>query len=152
MTEHVKTQLRKGIEQRLRAAVPSLASVVPAVRAERSFQSNEIPLATVQVADAGVPVGGNIPSSQAVRRNMSVVIQLGCQSDIDDVADVVEALQVEVEAALTDSTKFGVPGIKNWSYGGSTPPDTGYEAGLAVLTLNYTCWLTTAPGQANKII
>jgi len=151
MALHPKTQLRKGIEQRLRDGVPSLAAVVPALRAERTIQSDEVPLATVDVADGGMPVGGNVASSRPVRRDMSVTVTLAVQGDIDEVEDTLESLQVEVEDALRDSSTI-LKGVHDWAYAGSSAATSQPAAGLAVLTINYSCWLATMPGNATAII
>jgi hypothetical protein len=151
MALHPKTQLRKGIEQRLRDAVPSLAAVVSAIRAERTFQSDEVPLATVDVTDGGIPVGRNVAAARPVRRDMAVTVTLAIQGDNDDVEDALESLQVEVEDALRDPALI-LKGVHDWAYTGSSAATSQPQAGLAVLAINYSCWLTTAPGSATTII
>lgn len=151
MALHPKTQLRKGIEQRLRDAVPSLAAVASAIRAERTLQSDEVPLATVDVTDGGLPIGRNIAASRPTRRDMAVTVTLAVQGEIDEVEDVLESLQVEVEDALRDSSLI-LTGVNDWAYAGSSAATSQPAAGLAVLAINYSCWLTTAPGSATTII
>ncbi|WP_296071519.1 hypothetical protein [uncultured Agrobacterium sp.] len=151
MALHPKTQLRKGIEQRLRDAVPSLAAVVSAIRAERTFQSDEVPLATVDVTDGGIPVGRNVAASRPVRRDMAVAVTLAVQGDVDDVEDALESLQVEVEDALHDPSLI-LRGLNDWAYAGSSSATSQPQAGLAVLVVRYSGWLVTAPGSATQLI
>lgn len=150
MAEHANTQIRKAIEQRLRAALPTL-TVVPALRAERAFQSNEIPLATVQVGDVAVPVSAGPTAGKPLRRNVTAVIQLLVQGDLDTIEDDLSALQVEVEAAL-DVTKDPIlRGLNDWVYGGSIPAVGNPDAGTAGTNLTYTCWLRTDAGRPDII-
>lgn len=148
--EHALQQLRKATEQRLRDRISRL-TVVSRLRAERGFQSNEIPLATVQAADVGRPVstGGSV-SGKPVRRDCTVVIQLMVQGDPDTVEDDLSALQVEVEAALDGSDPI-LRGVNDWFYGGCIPPVGDPEAGTAATNLTFTCWLRTDPGKPHII-
>lgn len=149
-TEHALLQLRKATEQRLRDRISRL-TVVPRLRAERSFQSNEMPLATVQVGDIGRPVstGGSL-SGKPVRRDITVVVQLIVQGDHDAIEDILSYLQVEVEAAL-DGGEPILRGINDWFYGGCIPPVGDPEAGTAATNLTFTCWLRTDPGKPHII-
>ncbi|ARQ56879.1 hypothetical protein Kim5_CH00771 [Rhizobium sp. Kim5] len=149
--EHAIIQLRKAIEQRLRDGVQGLGSIVPALRADRDFQSNEFPLVVIQLAETVSPVTEGPSRGKAKKRNVVVAIQIAQIGDPDIGDEAIAAFQSQVEAVL-DSDPPILRGIKNWFHAQTSPVGSAPQAGVAEKTLTYTCTILTPPGRADIIL
>ncbi len=149
---HVKTQVRKAVEDRLRAVVPELALVVSSARMNRPFQTDELPGATVEVAETIDTLGNQRPENRPIKRNLTVTVILFAPSDIDSVEDDLEALQVTVERGLLDGADLGVRGLNDWILESASSVEISVEAGLGVIQLRYTAFITTRAGDPTMSI
>ncbi|KQZ50324.1 hypothetical protein ASD54_08700 [Rhizobium sp. Root149] len=149
--EHAIIQLRKAIERRLRDGVEGLVSIVPALRADRDFQSNEFPLVVIQIAETVGPVTEGPSRGKAKKRSIVAAIQIAQIGDPDDGEEALAEFQTKVEAVL-DSDPPVLRGVKNWFHAQTSPTAGSPQAGVAEKTLTYTCTILTAPGRADIIL
>lgn len=149
---HKKTALRKGITQRLIDAVPALTTVCGAARLDETVQSDEFPFASISISEKVQPIGGNFDANKPLKRNFDIAIVLGHRCDLLDSEELLEAIQVEVEQALLKSTDINVPGVVDWAFKGTGPFNAVSEANVVLLPLNFSCSITTRPGDPTQSI
>lgn len=151
MTEHALNQVHTAIEQRLIDGVPSLAGVEAALRSDREYQSNEFPLAIVQIAETVGPVTDGPSRGKAKKRMLTVAIQIAQQCDPDGKDTALGRFQAEVEAALDGDPPI-LRGMKNWFHAQTTPSVGSPQSGIVERTLTYTCSILTPPGRSDIIL
>lgn len=140
---HVRTQLRNAIKTRL-STVPSIKGAYNMTRHARDFQTDNLPAALVAITEASLPNPGGLIGERPVTRRYKIDIQVGVEEDTVDAEDVIDAVCVDVEKALT-MPDFGIGKITNWAYAGTSAIDAQPTASglLLVETVTYTCEIQT---------
>lgn len=150
---HVVTQLQSAVEARIRAAVPDFALVCDNLRAQSElFQSNELPVCIVTLAESVAPISIGQPGKKPLKRMLAVQLAIGLPLDDQPTERSFASWHLKLERELADGDKLGVPGLKDWSYSGSQPCQTLPDMGIAAKPINFSCMITTKPGDPSAVV
>lgn len=145
---HVITQLQDAVEDRIRSSVPQVALVCDNLRASSElFQSNELPVCIVTIMESVAPISIGQPGKKPMKRMLSVQLAVGLSLEDQPTERTFAPWHMMLETQLFDGAVLAVPGLKDWSYAGSQPSQSIENMGIAVKTLNFTCMITTKPGD-----
>ncbi|MBY3363750.1 hypothetical protein [Rhizobium laguerreae] len=150
---HVITQLQDAVEARIRSVVPEFVLVCDNLRAQsEQFQSNELPVCIVTIAESVAPISIGQPGKKPMKRMLAVQLAIGLPLEDQPTERTFASWHLKLERELADGNTLGVTGLKDWTYSGSQPSQAIVDMGIAAKTVNFTCMITTKPGDPSSAL